>query len=80
MKIMKFNFRNLENREQRKLFVPINSFSFAAFPVRIRFPQPPSVAVSIFDSLTRSASTDYSIDRADRRNSHSRNPPVHSSS
>ena len=66
MNIMKFNFRSLENRGQRKLFVPINSFSFAAFPVRLRFSQPPSVAVSIYDSLTRTASMVYSLERADR--------------
>lgn len=47
MNIIKFNFRNFETREQRKLFVPINSLSFASFPVKIRFPQPPRATMSV---------------------------------
>jgi hypothetical protein len=43
---MNFNFKNFPKRRIQRLFVPLNSFSFAAFVVPIKFRQP--VAASLF--------------------------------
>lgn len=37
---MKFNFRESRNTHGKRLFVPVNPFSFSAFAVKIKFRQP----------------------------------------
>ena len=46
MNTIKFNFRAPAETPKRKLFLPINSFSFASFPVPIRFRQPLTMTAS----------------------------------
>jgi hypothetical protein len=42
---MKFNFHNLRKSRLERLFIPLNSFSFASFIVPIKFHQPIPVRV-----------------------------------
>lgn len=45
---MKFNFRESRNSHGKRLFVPLNAFSFAAFAVKIKFRQPAPRWASVF--------------------------------
>jgi hypothetical protein len=42
---MKFNFNNFRKPRLQRLFIPLNSFSFASFVVPIKFQQPVPVRV-----------------------------------
>jgi hypothetical protein len=46
MNMIKFNFRAPAETPKRKLFLQINSFSFASFQVPIRFRQPLTMPAS----------------------------------
>jgi hypothetical protein len=42
---MKFNFHNFRKPRLQRLFIPLNSFSFASFVVPIKFHQPVPIRV-----------------------------------
>jgi hypothetical protein len=47
---MKFNFNESRNVRIKRLFVPLSTFSFSAFAVKVKFRQPAPAWLRAFDS------------------------------
>jgi hypothetical protein len=50
---MNLNLREFRNPRRRRLFIPLNGFSFASFVVPIKFRQPVPASTMLFSNSSR---------------------------
>jgi hypothetical protein len=49
---MNFNFKEFRNPQRRRLFIPVNAFSFSSFLVPIKFRQPAVASAGLTSRLS----------------------------